>query len=91
MMLLALILSLVLRISRVEFLLVLVSGALVLGFELINSALEELEDVVHPHHHPAIARSKDVAAGAVLVVSLGALIVGVTIFVPAVVRLVFPA
>lgn len=51
----------------------------VIGMEMINTAVEYLADVVSPGHHPHIGKLKDIAAGAVLVVSIGALICGVLI------------
>lgn len=50
--------------------------ALVVGAELLNTAIEALADHLHPQQHDAIKRTKDVAAGAVLAASAGALIVG---------------
>ncbi|HHM05225.1 MAG TPA: diacylglycerol kinase [Gammaproteobacteria bacterium] len=50
--------------------------ALVLAAELINTALEGLADHLHPERHPQIKLVKDCAAGAVLVLSVGALWVG---------------
>ena len=49
---------------------------LVLALELVNSALEALIDRVHPEIAPEIKIAKDAAAGAVLIASLGALVVG---------------
>ena len=49
--------------------------ALVLAFELINSAFERLIDHLHPEIHPEIKLVKDMAAGGVLAISLGALLV----------------
>lgn len=49
---------------------------LVLMAELFNSALETLLDHLHPERHPAIGAAKDLAAGAVLVASVVALVVG---------------
>lgn len=49
--------------------------ALVLAAELVNTAIEHLADHLHPEVHPGIRRVKDCAAGAVLVASLGALLV----------------
>ncbi|HTC02405.1 MAG TPA: diacylglycerol kinase [Xanthobacteraceae bacterium] len=57
--------------------LVALSIALVLGLELANSAIEYLIDHLHPGIAPEIKLAKDVIAGAVLVVCLGALCVGV--------------
>lgn len=51
--------------------------ALVLGLELMNSALEALVDHLHPDEHPEIRLVKDMAAGGVLVASIGSLICGV--------------
>ena len=56
--------------------LIVLSIALVLALELINSALEYLIDHVHPDIAPAIKQAKDAAAAAVLVISMGALAVG---------------
>ncbi|MOA32462.1 Undecaprenol kinase [compost metagenome] len=49
---------------------------LVLVAELVNSALESLIDHLHPERHPEIGVAKDIAAGAVLVASAVALVVG---------------
>ncbi len=57
--------------------LVLMACGLVLVTELLNTALEELADHLHPARHPAIGRAKDMAAGAVLLASLCAVAVGV--------------
>lgn len=47
----------------------------VLGAELLNTALENFIDRVHPEQHPSIKLAKDCAAGAVLIFSFGALVV----------------
>lgn len=51
--------------------------ALVLAAELINTALEQLVDHLHPEQHPRIKIVKDCSAAAVLLLSLGAAWVGV--------------
>lgn len=50
--------------------------AVVVATELLNTAIEALADHLHPQRHEAIKRTKDVAAAAVLVASVGALVVG---------------
>jgi undecaprenol kinase len=52
------------------------SASAVLALELLNTALERLADRLHPERHPAIQVAKDCAAGAVLVASVAALIIG---------------
>lgn len=49
--------------------------SLVLAFELANSAVEALIDHLHPELHPVLGKVKDMLAGMVLVMSLGAAIV----------------
>ena len=49
----------------------------VLTLELLNSAFEALIDHLHPDRHPEVRVIKDMAAGAVLLASFGALVIGV--------------
>ena len=48
---------------------------LVLALEAVNSAFERLIDHLHPEIHPEIRWVKDIAAGGVLLIGIGALIV----------------
>jgi diacylglycerol kinase (ATP) len=50
--------------------------------EALNTAFELLCDVVSPEFHPLVKKSKDVAAGAVLLSAVGAAIVGAFVFEP---------
>lgn len=54
--------------------------------EILNSAIEQFLDIVKPEHSEEVKLVKDMAAGAVLVVSVGAFLLGVAIFYPAVVE-----
>ncbi len=62
----------------------LVFGAigLVLTSETMNSAIEALSDALGKKREEPIGRVKDLAAGAVLLSSLTALLIGVAVFVP---------
>lgn len=55
--------------------------ALVLALEMLNSALEGFIDLVRPDIHPEIKIIKDMAAGAVLLLSIAALAVGAAMVV----------
>ena len=68
--------------SRLEWALVALAVACVWAAELMNTAIEALTDLVSPAYHPLAGKAKDVAAGAVLLAALGALVVGVLVFVP---------
>jgi len=69
-----------------EVVLVLVIAG-VLVVELINTAIERVVDMLKPRVHPYARIAKDVMAAAVLVTSLGAVIVGLIIFSPYIVHL----
>jgi undecaprenol kinase len=69
----ALALLLALRPQAVWWALVGITTGGVLTAELINTALEAIVDHLHPSQHPMIARAKDCAAGAVLVMSVASL------------------
>lgn len=68
---------LILRPALIWWALCIVMAALVIAAELMNTALEQLADHLHPDQHPMIGLAKDCAAGAVLVLSAAALAVAV--------------
>jgi diacylglycerol kinase (ATP) len=72
---------LILRPAAVWWAIFLLVIAAVLAAELFNAALEHVIDRLHPEIHPAIARSKDCAAGAVLILSLAAVGIFVTLVI----------
>ena len=66
--------------SRVEWLILILTIAMVLGMEAINTAIEAVVDLAAPQFHPLAKQAKDVAAGAVLLVSLGAVGVAILLY-----------
>ena len=70
------------KIHATEWMIVCINIGIVLGFEMLNTALERLCNLLHPQHHPFVKIIKDVAAGAVLIVAIIALICGCIIFLP---------
>lgn len=72
--------ALFLRIQAWETVALFVSIALVLLTELFNTALEMAVDLVTQRYHPWARIIKDVAAGAVLVASANAILVGLVVF-----------
>jgi diacylglycerol kinase (ATP) len=63
------------------------TAAVVLGAELLNTAVEMLTDLLHPQYSPAAAAVKDVSAGAALVAAAVSLGIAVLILLPRVLRL----
>ena len=76
-----------LRLSIAEFLVVILISAALLAFEMVNTALEMLADVVQPQYHEKIGLLKDVTAGAVLVMAVAAIVIGLLIYGAAAVEL----
>jgi len=72
--------GLMLALDARSMLLLLFAITLVIVTEMINSAVESVVDIVTEGYHPAAKIAKDVAAGAVLVASVNAIIVGVVVF-----------
>jgi len=68
--------------SAIEWMVLLIGSAIVFVAEMLNSALELLCDHVTPDKHFAIKRVKDIAAGAALVASLFAAVIGLIVFIP---------
>jgi len=71
-----------LQLSAAEWGAIVVAVALVWIAEGLNSALEAFADHVAPERHPLIGRVKDVAAGAVLIASIAAVIIGFIVLGP---------
>ena len=77
-------------VSKTEICILLLSCALVLGGELINTGIEKADDTVSKERKKTIAISKDAAAGAVLVFAVFSVIIGVVImFQPVAFKLLF--
>lgn len=70
------------QVSTTEWCILAITMAMVLSAEAFNTALEYLTDLVSPDHHPLAGKTKDVAAGGVLISAIAAVIVGLIIFLP---------
>ena len=78
---LALGLSIFLKISVIEFICILISITMVLSSEIINTAIESVVDLfAGEQFHPLAKAAKDAAAGAVLITSINAAAVGIAVF-----------
>ena len=75
--------GLIFDLSTIEWLFLFLSIFLVIAFEIVNSAIENVVDLASDYHFSMRAKNaKDMAAGAVLVVSSFAVVTGLIIFVP---------
>ena len=78
----SLLLSIVLHISKTEWMLLIVIISFVWMAEIINTAIEKTMDFISLEKHPQIKLVKDLAAAAVLVSAVAALLIGTIIFLP---------
>ncbi|MCI6190822.1 MAG: diacylglycerol kinase [Clostridium sp.] len=67
-------------ISRVEFLILVVTITMVMSAEVVNTAIEAVVDMSTNYYHPLAKIAKNAAAGAVLITAINAVIVGYVIF-----------
>ncbi len=69
-------------VTYTEWCLLILAVGLVWSAEAINTAIEFVVDLVSPDHHELARDAKDVAAGAVLLASIAAALMGLIIFGP---------
>jgi diacylglycerol kinase (ATP) len=79
----ALVLGLILNISRLEFTLLCMAIILVLITEMLNTAIETTVDMISEEFHPKAKIAKDIAAGVVLTASIGSIMLAYLILYPA--------
>jgi diacylglycerol kinase (ATP) len=70
------------QISSTEWILQILTIALVMSVEGLNTAIEKIADFIHPEYHKKIGFIKDVAAGAVFITAICSIIIGLIIYIP---------
>ncbi|WP_375324614.1 diacylglycerol kinase [Flagellimonas sp. GZD32] len=70
------------EISNTEWIFQLFAIGLVMGVEALNTAIEKACDYMQPDIDPKIGWIKDISAGAVMIVSVIASIIGLIIYIP---------
>jgi diacylglycerol kinase len=70
------------RVSLIELAILIVAIFGVIVAEMVNTAIEELVNILSPGHRQEAALAKNVAAAAVLLAAIGAVAVGCIIFIP---------
>lgn len=71
-----------LDLSRLDWVVLILTFMAVWIAEIFNTALEAVVDMTSPAHHPLAKVAKDVAAAAVLVGACGAILIGLLILGP---------
>lgn len=81
------ILGFYLKISNIEWCILVLVISLVIALEIINTSIEYAIDMAMPNIHPMAKMAKDAASGAVLVSAIGSIIIGLIIFLPKILSL----
>ena len=84
---LAIYMGFILKISEIEWVIIIFAIGLVIVSEVLNTAFEIDIDLTSPTYHPYARDTKDVAAGAVLISVIVAGIIGLIIFLPKIIEL----
>lgn len=71
-----------LELDAIEKSILILTIFIVLALELINSQIEKFLDLIQPELHVKVKRIKDFSAGAVLISVVGAVVIGMLIFLP---------
>ena len=87
-MLLVIVCGFTFKISTTEWLICILLFGFVITLELMNTAIETAIDICKPEINPKAKLAKDTAAGAVLVVAIVAVIVGIIIFGPKIINVI---
>ncbi len=79
--------SIVLTVTPYEMGLLGLTILLVIATEMINTALEKMVDLITKEHRLEAKIAKDVSSGMVLITAIGAVIIGLLVFIPHILEL----
>ena len=85
---LVLILSVILKVTKVEFIIILLVIALVIVSEIFNTAIEKVVDLYTKDYNEIARIAKDVSALAVLTMCIFAVAIGGVIFIPKIIEII---
>lgn len=80
--LIVILVSYYLRLSKTDWILVIILIGFVIAIELTNTAIEAVIDKFVETNHPGAKLAKDISAAAVLIAALAAATIGMIIFLP---------
>ena len=80
-------LGIFLKLSKIEWCIIIITIVMVISAELFNTAIETVVNMITMEKNEKAKIAKDVSAGAVLVTAIGSAIVGLIIFIPKVVNI----
>lgn len=80
-------LGIVFKLNKTEWCICVMAIILVISAELFNTAIETVVDMISSEKNEKAKLAKDISAAAVLILAIGAAVVGAIIFIPKIVTL----
>ena len=87
-MILVILAGIILKIDALDWIILIIMISLVISAELFNTTIETVVDMITKEKNEKAKVAKDVAAGAVLVLAIGSVIIGFIIFIPKILNLI---
>lgn len=87
-MILVIIAGIILKISKIEWIICIILFGIVISAEMFNTAIEQTVDIAMPEKNEKAKIAKDVSAGAVLIVAISSAIIGLIIFIPKITNII---
>ena len=87
--LLVVVLAWLLKVTYLEWALLILAISLVILMEVVNSAVERITDVLKPRINGYVKEIKDIMAAAVMLASLTAVMIGIIVLGPYVIKLIW--
>lgn len=84
----AIILGFILKISNQEWLIISIVIGGVITAEMFNTTIEAIVDIISPEYSENAKKAKDISAGAILILAIVAVVVGIIIFVPKIILVI---
>ena len=89
MLVLVVLLGWLLKFSNLDWIIIILTSVGVLAVEMVNTSIEMTVDMFCQNEfHPLAKKAKDIAAGAVLVIAIGSMVIGSIIIIPKIINLI---
>ena len=85
---LVIIFSIVIKINKIEMMFICIAICFVIFAEVVNTAIEKTVDLVTEEYNEKAKIAKDIAAGAVIISSINAIIVGIIVFLEKIINVI---
>lgn len=79
--------GLILKVQTIELIAIFLISGMIIALEMVNTAIEKMVDILSPEFNRSYGAIKDIMAGAVLVLAITSVIIGIIIFLPPLIKI----